>query len=62
MTKAKAFPILGQEAITPRGMGRVTYYPATLEYIRVRLYVDGDEVQFEPRNVELVNPRAVHSP
>lgn len=51
-------PILGQEAICPRGLGRVTDFKTDDEgvgpYIEVRTYVNDGSRRYRPENVTLV--------
>jgi len=50
-------PIIGQEAIVPEyGLGRVVSFKDKMpeQYIRVRPYICGYPMNFDPKNVELV--------
>lgn len=58
--------IIGQEAITPEGLGRVTWYgidhkksvvTTRYEWIQVRLYHNEQCHRFKEDEVELIDPR-----
>ena len=53
-------PILGQEAICPDGLGRVTAVGpevAGTSWVQVSTYVGNRECQWAENNVELIDPR-----
>ena len=52
--------IIGQEAITPKGLGRVMAFQGEYpkyRWISVRLYSEEMEIKFHPQVVELIDPR-----
>ena len=49
-------PILGQEAVCPDGLGRVTAFKDDFpnQWIRVATYVNNRDCEWAPENVKLV--------
>jgi hypothetical protein len=59
MSSLKVKPIIGQEAICPDGLGRVSAFEDRFphEYIKVDTYVNNRGCEWAPHNVELIDPR-----
>lgn len=52
-------PILGQEAICPDGLGRVVAFrdEFPFQWIKVSTYLGDPSCDWDPENVELIDPR-----
>lgn len=50
-------PILGQEAICPDGLGRVSEIEPLFGGIRIDTYINNRGCVWDPKNVELIDPR-----
>ncbi len=51
--------IIGQEAICPDGLGRVSYYNPSYNgnCIEIETYINNRSCHWDPINVELIDPR-----
>ena len=49
-------PVIGQEAVCPRGLGRVVAYVDAFprQFIKVKEYINPVEAEWAPHNVQLV--------